>query len=80
MPEISFPHLCEAGKLLTCRPLHIFDKGRCRYKNLFDSPEKTYESRVDYKLRFMLDKQVWNMIFELIIFIDASVDSCHDLG
>jgi hypothetical protein len=45
----------------------IFEGGRCQYRDLFNLPERAFESNVGYTLRFMLDTEVrWQKLEESI--------------
>ncbi len=37
---------------------HLFKYGNCDYRDLFSSPELTYEAEIPYFLRYMLDNEV----------------------
>ena len=38
--------------------IRVFERGECRYKDLFKGEVSTYESNIPYILRFMIDTKV----------------------
>ena len=39
----------------------MFERGECRYNDLFKDAVNTYESNINYTLRFMIDTRVVGM-------------------
>ncbi|KAF8798915.1 ribonuclease H-like protein [Phlegmacium glaucopus] len=38
--------------------LRVFTSGRCQYRDLFSDPQSSYEGKVPYHLRFMIDNEI----------------------